>query len=136
GGCGNRFGDYSQTSLDPDGITFWHTGQYFGSNGAIRTRIYSFQLPTITGIDAAQNVSSFSVYQNGNLLIVTGERLASKEKMVVDLFDIHGRRISGKTISPHGDWIETSFDVSKAAKGVYLVRIGNASFQKVVKVMV
>jgi hypothetical protein len=136
GGCGNRFGDYSHTSLDPDGITFWHTGEYFGSNGAIRTRIYSFQLSTLAGIDAAQNAVSFAAYQNGNLLMVTGERFASKEKMVVDLFDINGRKISGKTINPNNDRIETSFDISKIAKGAYLVRIGNADFQKVVKVVV
>jgi PKD repeat protein len=40
----NRYGDYSQTSLDPDGVTFWHTGEYIPSGG-VRTRIYSFQLP-------------------------------------------------------------------------------------------
>lgn len=39
----NRYGDYSQTSLDPDGITFWHTGEYISSG--VKTRIFSFQLP-------------------------------------------------------------------------------------------
>jgi len=39
----NRFGDYAHTSLDPDGITFWHTGEYIASG--VKTRIYSFQLP-------------------------------------------------------------------------------------------
>ena len=41
----NRFGDYAQTSLDPDGITFWHTGEYVTSASGQETRIYSFQLP-------------------------------------------------------------------------------------------
>jgi PKD repeat protein len=41
---GNRYGDYSQTSLDPDGITFWHTGEYTLTSGTT-TRVYSFQLP-------------------------------------------------------------------------------------------
>jgi len=41
----NRFGDYAQTSLDPDGITFWHTGEYVASGSGQETRIYSFQLP-------------------------------------------------------------------------------------------
>lgn len=41
---GNRYGDYSQTSLDPDGLTFWHTGEYTLSSGTT-TRVYSFQLP-------------------------------------------------------------------------------------------
>lgn len=46
---GNRFGDYSHTTLDPDGITFWHTGEYCGgtaSSSAARTRIYSYRLQT------------------------------------------------------------------------------------------
>ncbi|OFX22088.1 MAG: hypothetical protein A2033_14385 [Bacteroidetes bacterium GWA2_31_9] len=40
---GNRYGDYSHTSLDPDGVTFWHTGEYI--SGGVKTRVYSFQLP-------------------------------------------------------------------------------------------
>ncbi|HBG71679.1 MAG: hypothetical protein A2W93_06790 [Bacteroidetes bacterium GWF2_43_63] len=52
----NRFGDYSQTSLDPDGITFWHTGQYCASTSGQETRIYSFQLPA----GASTDVSNFN----------------------------------------------------------------------------
>ena len=40
---GNRYGDYSQLSLDPDGSTFWHTGEYTITGGTI-TRVYSFRL--------------------------------------------------------------------------------------------
>ncbi len=40
----NRDGDYSQTYLDPDGVTFWHTGMYMGAGGAQKTQIYSFQI--------------------------------------------------------------------------------------------
>lgn len=46
----NRVGDYSQTTLDPDGMTFWHTGEYMGGatgGSAARTRIYSFQLQSV-----------------------------------------------------------------------------------------
>ncbi len=42
----NRDGDYAQTVLDPDGITFWHTGEYMGTGGNAGTQIFSFQLPT------------------------------------------------------------------------------------------
>jgi len=41
----NRYGDYSHTSLDPDGVTFWHTGEYVSSASGQETRVYSFQLP-------------------------------------------------------------------------------------------
>ena len=50
----NRFGDYSQTTLDPDGITFWHTAEYIGSGGSAKTQIYSFQL---TSCDNTANVN-------------------------------------------------------------------------------
>lgn len=46
----NRWGDYSHTSLDPDGATFWHTAEWGGGNASNpkRTRIYSFQLASTT----------------------------------------------------------------------------------------
>jgi hypothetical protein len=43
----NRDGDYAHMSLDPDGITFWYTGEYMGGttgSNAARTRIFSFQI--------------------------------------------------------------------------------------------
>ncbi|MBP6389391.1 MAG: T9SS type A sorting domain-containing protein [Flavobacteriales bacterium] len=45
----NRVGDYAQTTLDPDGVTFWSTGEYMGGStgsSAARTRIISYQIPT------------------------------------------------------------------------------------------
>ncbi len=44
GGGINRDGDYSETWLDPDGVTFWHCGMYMGNGGAEKTQIYSFQI--------------------------------------------------------------------------------------------
>ena len=43
-GNSNRDGDYSETWLDPDGNTFWHTGMFMGAGGAQKTQIYSFQI--------------------------------------------------------------------------------------------
>jgi hypothetical protein len=67
----NRFGDYSQTGLDPDGTTFWHTGEYMGGTtgtySAARTRIYSFQLASAT----AANVSITS--NDADNTICTGQ---------------------------------------------------------------
>lgn len=40
----NRFGDYTQLTMDPDNFTFWFTGEYFSSNNFWRTRIASFSL--------------------------------------------------------------------------------------------
>jgi hypothetical protein len=44
----NRVGDYAQTTLDPDGVTFWGTSEYMGGtsgSSAARTRIFSYQIP-------------------------------------------------------------------------------------------
>jgi hypothetical protein len=61
----NRFGDYSHTALDPDGSTFWHTGEYCGgtSSNPKRTRIFSFQLASST----AANVSTTSNDSDNNI---------------------------------------------------------------------
>lgn len=40
----NRFGDYSQLSMDPDNFTFWHMAEYFTSNNSWATRIGAFRL--------------------------------------------------------------------------------------------
>lgn len=136
-GCGNRFGDYSQTTLDPDGITFWHTGEYLISGGP-RTRVYSFQLPLPTGINEAASLVQLNVSISGNELIVKGDNLGSDDETVVDLFDISGRQITGKSVMPSGNSLQASFDVSALAEGTYLVRIGRkgTSFQKVSKVVI
>jgi hypothetical protein len=132
--CGNRFGDYAQTALDPNGLTFWHTGMYISAGE--KTRIYSFQLPLPVSVEENAANSSFTVYQVGELLNVKGIEMLSKKEMVVDLFDRTGRMIKGSTVNPSSQKIETTIDVAGLAKGTYMVRIGNADFQKVVKVAV
>ena len=45
-GSYNRWGDYTQLVTDPDGCTFWYTGEYYATTGnAWRTLIGSFKLP-------------------------------------------------------------------------------------------
>ncbi len=57
-----RDGDYAQTSLDPDGVTFWHTGEYMKSGGSAGTRIYSFQISDPVNPNlSAQGVSTTQV---------------------------------------------------------------------------
>lgn len=138
--CGNRWGDYSHTSLDPsDGITFWHTGEY-DLGGQPATRIFSFQIPYYVGIEEGkdQNAPGVIVYRSDMNLNVKAGNLPSNNAMVVDLFDINGQKINGKTIVPVANGFETSFNVTGLAAGTYLVRVGepNTSFQKVTKVVI
>ncbi len=131
----NRFGDYSQTTLDTDGVTFWHTNEYF-VGGNPTSRIYTFTIPLGLGVNEEFSHQAFSVYQSENTLHVSGSELASDANLFVDLFAIDGRKISSQAISPGGKTFSTTIDVNGLAKGNYLVRIGNDSFQKVVKVLV
>lgn len=69
----NRDGDYSQTWLDPDGKTFWHTGMYMGSGGSQQTRVYSFVLPPCVSNNppAPDFVSSLSSSCSGQAVSFT-----------------------------------------------------------------
>lgn len=135
----NRFGDYSQTSLDPNGLTFWHTGEYLGTSGAPRTWIYSFQLPLPTGVaESESNANNVTAFQSNTTLNVTAKNLAVDGELVVDLFDVTGQKVDGKQIVVSGNTFETSFNTSNLAAGTYIVRVGktNTAFQKVIKVIV
>ncbi|MFN3342045.1 MAG: T9SS type A sorting domain-containing protein [Flavobacteriales bacterium] len=129
----NRFGDYSQTSLDPDGLTFWHTGEYISAGR--KTRIFSFRIAGAAGVDE-QIQGEIKVFQNGIDLIIEAHSLPNDRETHVDLFDIQGRTISEKVVLPVQAAFNTSINVSGLAAGYYLVRIGNEHYQRVIKVLV
>jgi hypothetical protein len=130
-----RFGDYSHTSLDPvNGLIFWHTGEYIANNNP-KTRIYSFKLEN--AINGNEGLPQVKVYQSGNLLTVKTFQLPSTtdEEYVVDLFDISGKQITGKSITSNQRAFETTIDVHGLATGAYLVRVGSNKFQRVIKIV-
>jgi hypothetical protein len=133
--CDVRNGDYTQLMLDPNGTTFWHTGEY-SSSGNPATRIYSFQLSQPTGINEKQIGPELTAYQLDNSLKVIASKLPSDDEVVVDLFDITGKQINGKKLMPASNSLETTVDISGLINGVYLLRIGNIQFQRVVKINV
>jgi hypothetical protein len=138
----NRFGDYSHTSLDPDGVTFWHTAEYIGGSGSgsPRTWIYSFQLPGCSvGInEAAEQVNNVTAFPSNNEISVKANNLNVDGELVVDLFDVNGQQVAGKTIVATGSSFETTISTENLSSGIYMVRVGkmNTSFQRVVKVSI
>ena len=131
----NRFGDYSQTSIDPaDGSTFWHTGMF--SNNGSKTAIYSFQLaPCNSGIDdAVVSSPQLSVYFSDHVIYVKADKLASNDENVVQLYDISGKLVYYKTITPKAGSFETTLDATGFLPGIYIVRIGTPDYQRVAKV--
>ena len=132
----NRFGDYSQTSIDPaDGNTFWHTGMY--SSGGSATGIYSFQIAACSGagIDNMDVVKSeLTAFQSGSVINIKTTGLPFDEKYYVQLYDISGKKISENRINSVSKAFETTIDINGLSSGIYIVRIGTPDFQKVVKV--
>jgi len=72
----NRVGDYAQTSLDPDGVTFWHTNEYtyqVSTWSAVKTRVYSFQLPGACAAPANVSATPTTLFEDrGKQITVTG----------------------------------------------------------------
>ena len=142
-GSGNRWGDYSEMSVDPsDGITFWATNMYtnsgYGSGTNVGSWIFSFQITKCTTDVTEVNTAAaaLTAYQNGNNLIVKGTDFPENEKLMVQLFDINGRMISTKDMVSNSKTLEASFNTSSLAKAIYLVRIGNDHIQRVIKVAI
>ena len=133
-GCGVRVGDYAHTSLDPDGITFWHTGQYI--NAGSKTRVYSFRIDASLGVEDFSSQSLFSVYQSVESLIINASLLSSERDVLVDIFELNGKSIKGTVVRPTEGKISITLDVADLSSGVYLVRLGNLDFQKVLKVAI
>lgn len=135
-----QWGDYAQSTLDPDGITFWNTSQYIiDPTGSIaNTRVFSFRLSnSAAGInEVTKNNAKLEAYQSGNYLNVIASGLPSGEKIVLNLFDINGKQITSQWLTPVANGFESRMDISTLAKGIYLVRTGNSGFQKVVKVVI
>lgn len=137
----NRWGDYSHTSVDPsDGISFWHTNQYIGSGSALNTRIFSFQINTcattgIANVNANTGVN-LTAFQSGSQLNIKATNLATNNQTEVGLFDTEGRLVKNKTLMPVLNSIETDVNVFGLSNGIYYLRIGNSSFQRVIKVSV
>ena len=72
----NRDGDYAHTTVDPDGVTFWHTGEYMKTTSdwyGADTRIFSFQLPGACAAPTNVAASPSSLYEDrGKQITVTG----------------------------------------------------------------
>jgi hypothetical protein len=140
-----RWGDYSHLSVDPtDGITFWGTSMYASSTAKyssyIISRIYTFQIPKCPSLgvaDVSTPETELSAYQSGSMLNVKAVKVPENAAgLVVDLFDIQGKRITYKNVTESSGTVETSFNVSSLARGIYYVRIINDEFQRVIKVAI
>ena len=135
---GNRFGDYAQMSLDPvDPSVFWYTGQYLGNNGARRTRIFSFKVDDIVGLnESILNKLDWVIKTNLENFDIRITGLPDNQTIHFDLFDASGREIQHEVLKSSNGEISKMLHTGGLSKGTYLIRIGNDSFQDVKKVIV
>ena len=137
---GNRYGDYSHMALDPDGSTFWFTGEYIGNGGSRRTKIISFSLEDQVGLDDQADISEekpvLSTTFSGNQIQISTNHFPSTNEMYVELFALNGRRLKHKIVPSTNGELTTSFDVGDLSSGLYLVRVGKDNFMRVNKVVI
>lgn len=127
---GNRYGDYSQMTVDPtDDATFWFTGEYLGASGSRRTRIFSFAMWELLGEDERPVGNPyFNAYQpNNDQLTVLWKDLQD------DQFDITVLDMNGKLVAQENGVDATqnqvNFDIPTTATGVYIVQLNGKNTQ-------
>lgn len=134
---GNRYGDYSQMTLDPDGKTFWFTGEYIGTSGSRKTKIFSFSLQDI--LDAPQNKleqAEMIIFQNGSDLIVDIKNLDFNGELMIEMFEMNGRTVRTAKQQAEVGNLKHSFDVSGLPSATYILRVGNTDIQRIQKVVI
>jgi hypothetical protein len=118
----NRYGDYSQMSLDPgDDATFWFTGEYMGGANAVRTRVFSFAMWELVGNEEIEKPTSFNAYQpDASTLKVTWSSIKD-DQFDIQLIDLNGKII--KTERVNNAVNEMNFDLPSYAKGIYMIHL-------------
>ncbi len=135
----NRFGDYAQLTMDPNGRTFWHTAEYFRSNNNWRTKIASFEIDDDFGVDDITNndIGTLEVFPG-----VTGTHEISLvtttafSEMNFEVLDIQAKRVSNGSLSSSDTGFTGTFNSEKLAAGVYIVRVSNGNFELSKKVII
>jgi len=135
---GNRYGDYSQMTLDPDGETFWFTGEFIGNSGSRRTKIFSFSLNDQVSTENYGELKDpeLSLNQDNDFIFVEGVNLPDDEMMMVELFSVSGQLIAKKEVKVLNGELSTSFSKSTLNSGIYLTRVGKENFQRVKKISI
>lgn len=131
----DRFGDYSHMSLDPNGYTFWHTGEYIAASGGTRTRIFSFEISNANSVENPfyANLDT-QVLNQGENIIVNTQGIYGNDDLLFDVYDTQGRLILHRDINPNNGSFSESFGTASMSSGNYLIRFGNINFQKVIKI--
>ncbi len=134
----NRYGDYAQMSLDPNGTTFWYTGEYLAAGGNTRTRIFSFDLTSNVSVqdqDPLYATAVMKVTQQDGSLNVSIDGLSSDERLSFDVVALNGATLRHQDAQPRDKRWSVQVDVKDLAAGPYFVRLANGRFQKAERII-
>ncbi len=137
----NRYGDYSQMTMDPDDETFWFTSQYFQSVNNWTTKIAAFNLeniPILGSGDATAGDAELAVSPlNGDVYEVFLSTTRELGTVQYELIDIQGRKVSNGVLSQSGTNHRSTFNKGSLSAGVYVVRaFNNSNFSLSKKVII
>lgn len=90
------------------------------------------------GIDEPinKNDADLTVTLVNELILVKALNLPFDNKTIVQLYDVNGKLISYKYITPNSKAFETSIDAHELSAGIYIIRIGTPDFQRIAKIAV
>lgn len=134
----NRYGDYAHLSLDPNGTTFWYTGEYIGSGGNTRTRIFSFDLASDVSVqehDPLYATATLQVIDQDGVLAVDLKGLSSDDRLSFDVIGLNGATVRHQDAQPRDRKWNARIDVRDLAAGPYFVRVANGRFQKAQRII-
>jgi hypothetical protein len=133
----NRFGDYSHTALDPDGVTFWHTGEYISSG--VRTRIYSFQLSPTGSVEVLEEVedNGMDVFPNPSADVVTIKFNAEiRSDYTLKVVSVSGQLVYVEEFADFQGELSKELNMNIYGKGEYVITISNGKTEVVEKVVI
>jgi len=122
----NRFGDYAQMTLDPDGETFWHVAEYFTSLDFWATRIASFNLDNLV-----LEVSDTSLDTNALTVVPVTENLYEIlldlpndiQNVNFEIYDIKGSKTVNGVLKRESNVFKATINTGTYAAGIYAVRV-------------
>ncbi|MBI3133549.1 MAG: T9SS type A sorting domain-containing protein [Bacteroidetes bacterium] len=120
---GNRYGDYSQMTMDPsDDMTFWFTGEYLGPSGSRRTRIMSFSSWNLAGEEEIQEaIPFFNAYQPSPDVVRVIWNGIKDQTVNATIVDMNGKLVANTQINTQNT--QEDFDVSTVASGIYFISL-------------
>ncbi len=133
----NRFGDYSQMTIDPDDETFWFTTEYFKEIDVWSTRITHFSLdglPVLANETPETDSAIIAIYPfdaTSHQLLLETEKVI--DTLTYDILDLNGKIIASGFLENQNQGYSALVNSSSFSSGIYLVEVKDTGNFKIAK---